>query len=326
MSDIEKCTIVVVVRDRFSTTKKCLDHIIRNTPEPYEFIAVMDGAPANVQSELKKDFEGKVRFLFGPRLLNPSESRNVGLREVKTRLAMLMDNDVFVRPGWLAPLIRCLNETGAAMVVPIVLDEENEIHTAGNDLYITYKNGQAFGCKELRYGRQAFYENCNLKREPTGYGELHCQLVVAETARKLGVYDEKLREVGEVDSGLTWAKAGCTMWFEPASVVYFYYPVRITHVEDIPPFLFKWDTAAIAAGYEHFKKKWNIDITEGGRWLDFLVILNAKLGLVPRMFPSRFGLFLDECGYQIKSWFGIPRKLLRALKAQLLGYGEWFKK
>ena len=82
------------------------------------------------------------------------------------------------------------------MVVPIVLDGEHEIHTAGNSLFVTYRNEKAYGCKELRYGRQSYFEGCNLRREKTDYGELHCQLVVAETARKLGVYDEKQRGRG----------------------------------------------------------------------------------------------------------------------------------
>jgi glycosyltransferase involved in cell wall biosynthesis len=319
----EKCTIIVVVRDRFSTTTHCLDAILKNTPEPHEIVAVLGGVPDSLQNKWTGLYGGKVRFLFGPHLLNPSQSRNTGLREAKTRLAVLLDNDVYVRPSWLTPLIERLNKTNSAMVVPLVLDEEEEVHTAGNDLFITYRNGEAFGCKELRFGGQAFFGTCNLKAKTTDYGELHCQLVDVQTALRLGVYDEKLREVAEVDSGLIWAKAGCTMFVEPQSVVHFDYPLRITRAEDIRPFIFKWDTAAIAESYAHFKTKWGMDITEGGKWKEFLVFLNSKLGFFPRLFPSPLGIALDSCYRNFRRFLDAPHRWYTAFKARRLGRGLW---
>jgi glycosyltransferase involved in cell wall biosynthesis len=325
MVQTEKCTIVVVTRDRFSLTVSCLDALLQNTPEPCEILAVLGGAPVSIQKTLAARYDDKVRFIYGSRLLNPSESRNIGLTESKTRLAILMDNDVLVRPNWLSPLISCQNETGAAMIVPLVLDDEHSIHTAGNDLYITYKDGQSYGCKELRYGNHVFYDSCSLKRERTDYGELHCQLVDVEIARRLNVYDNKLREVAEVDSGLSWAKAGCAMWFEPSAVVHYKIPTRITRVEDIRPFLFKWDTAAIVESYDYFKKKWRMDIGDGGKWPRFLVMFNAKLGFLPRWFPSRAGLFLDECLCRARALVRGSGRLLGGLKARMLGSGQWVK-
>ena len=45
---MEKCTIIVDARDRFSTTTKCLDTLLANTPEPHDLIVVMGGAVAFV--------------------------------------------------------------------------------------------------------------------------------------------------------------------------------------------------------------------------------------------------------------------------------------
>ena len=318
-----ECTIVVVLRDRFSTTTRCLESLIRNTSEAYELLVVMGGVPERLRKNWSTRFGDRVRWLFEPKLLNPSEYRNIGLRETRTRLAVLMDNDVYVHPGWLEPLIQCQAETGAAMVVPIVLDTEHEIHTAGNSLFVTYRNGKAYGCKELRYGSQSYFEGSNLRREKTDYGELHCQLVVAETARTLGVYDEKLREVAEVDSGLIWANAGSEMWFEPKSVVSFHYPTRISHAEDIPPFLFKWDTRAIVEGYRYFENKWQMDITEAGKWPEYLVFLNSRVGLFARMFPNAFGICLDRACQELRGVLALPVKLLRSLRAHILQRGAW---
>ena len=44
-------------------------------------------------------------MVFESRFLNCSEARNTGLKLATTRLSICMDNDVFVRPGWLPPLV-----------------------------------------------------------------------------------------------------------------------------------------------------------------------------------------------------------------------------
>ena len=111
--------------------------MVRNTAEPYALLVVMGGVPEHLKQNWRARFGDQVRWLFEPTFLNPSEYTNIGLREIRTRLAVLMENDVYVHRGWLEPLIQCQAEIGAAMVVPIVLDKEDEIHTAGNSLFVT---------------------------------------------------------------------------------------------------------------------------------------------------------------------------------------------
>lgn len=290
---MEKVTIVVAARDKFSTTNRCLDTILAHTPEPFDLFVVIGGAPKSCQEEWVHRFSKAAHFIFHDKFLNQSESRNIGLREAKTRLAVLMDNDVYVRPNWLEPLLQCERESGAVMVVPVILETENKIHTAGNDLYISYRNGSAFGHKNLRFNRKPFYENTNLKRQPTDYGELHCQLVQVEPTIRLNVFDENFREVGEVDSGLVWAKGGYVIWFEPASVVHYHKDAEIRR-EDIGFFAWRWDMHAILEGYRYFERKWGMDITESGLFQLFLVNINSCLGMVARAFPSDFGLACDR--------------------------------
>ena len=88
-------------------------------------------------------------MVFEPRFLNCSEARNIGLKLATTRLSVCMDNDVFVRPGWLPPLLRCENETSAGLVVPLILEDERHIHCAGYDMFVTKKGGRSFVGKVL---------------------------------------------------------------------------------------------------------------------------------------------------------------------------------
>ncbi len=320
---MEKTTLVVTVRDRFSTTQRCLDALLKHTELPYDLLVVFGGTPPGMQADLTTRYGDKAQFTFQEGLMNPAQSRNLGLRMAKTRLAVLIDNDVYVRPGWLESLVRCQQETGAAMVVPIVLETEHVIHTAGNDLLITHKDGVAYAQKVLRYCKQELYEDSNLKRCPTDYGELHCQLVDVEAALRSEVFDERLREAGEVDSGLSWAKGGCSMWFEPASTVFFDFPGRIDQVEDIRPFIFKWDMDAIREGYDYFRNKWDLDITECGHWIEYNTHLNNKLGLLSRLWPSKAALAVDNASYACRRVFSWPVVLWRRFKNRLFGYDRW---
>lgn len=318
----EPVAIVVVLRDRFSPTFKCLQILEKNTPEAHETIALLPTAPEKLKSELSAAFP-KTRFVFGPQLQNPAELRNAGLRLSAHRLAVLMDNDVFVRPGWLSAMVRCQSETGAAMVMPLILESSTRIHTAGNELLFTYKDGVKYGQKVLRYAKLTHWKDTELKRAPVDYAELHCQLVVRETALRLGVFDEALREVGEVDSGLTWAKAGEKMFFEPTSVVQYDFPERITHYEDVRPYLYKWDMREILKGYEYFKQKWGMDIGECGAWKHFNIVFLNNVGFLSRLWPVPLTLLVDNAYHGAKQAIEIPFEGWRSLKKASSGFYKW---
>ena len=313
----EKCTVCVVLRDRFSTTFRCLDDLIKNTPEPYELIVILGSVPAGIRRTLEKKYGHKARFLFEKKFLNQAQYRNIALRETQTPLVAILDNDVYVRPGWLQPLIECLRRTNAGFVVPLILEEPNLIHAAGNDLLTTYKDGKPYGQKALRYAKIAYYDSCDLKPSLTDYGELHCQLLQAEPARRLDIFDEKLHEQTEVDSGLLVKKGGYSMWFEPASVVHFDFPDRITRAEDIRPFKFKWDMAMTVESMEYLRQKWEVDFTEGSAFSHFSAFLNQKLGLWSRLFPSRPSMAVDNAYHALRGVTGFPLVLWRKLKGRV---------
>ena len=322
----EACAIVVSTRDRFSSTSECLDRLLAHTPETHDIMVVAGGASERTRNLWRDRFGNRVRFIFEPHFLNQAQARNIGLRAVTCRFAVVMDNDVFVRAGWLRELLECQRDTGAVMVVPLILEAEQRIHAAGNSLYITYESGRPFGHKELRFYGMPYVESSNLKRERVDYGELHCQLVEVEPTLRLRAFDEKILEVGEVDSGLTWAKAGHTMWFTPSSVVHYRLGGPIT-VEDIRLFEWRWNMRSILKGYLYFERKWGLDITEQGRFRSFLFHYNSQLGLLSRLFPSTKALRLDNglarlFGAAVKP-FSAPRSLLSNLQAWRIGYFDW---
>lgn len=319
----ERCSVIVVPRDRFSPTIPCIEALLRNTPEPHELILVMGGAPERLEAELRSRYGGRAKLILEKRFLNPAEGRNLGLRASTCALAAIVDNDVVVRPGWLSALLRCQAETGADMVVPLILEAPTVIHTAGNDFYINEKAGKKHIHKVLRYMKKPFHDASNLQRQPTDYGELHCQLVTVQKALSLGVYDEKLREVGEVDSGLIWKRAGCPMWFEPASVVVYEKPSALTEPEDVRYFTWRWDMKAILEGYRHFERKWGMDVQGQGSFKFFLADLQNEAGWLVRACPCRATLAIDRVLRTVRRQLQNSLKSWGRMRAWALGFREW---
>ncbi len=207
------------------------------------------------------------------------------------------------------------------MVVPLVLEGDDRIHTAGNDLFITHENGAAFGSMELRFHNKKVCETTNLTRRDVDFGEVHCQLFVVDDALRLAIHDERLREGTDIDSGLILAKAGRKMVFEPRSVVYLHYSHLVKHAMDVPLHRWKWDIPAVMASYRHIHEKWNIDVGgPRGHFKRYLVDVNSRVGPLTQLYPAPLTIYLDRLGRYLVDRMPTPAALRRRFTAWRVGY------
>lgn len=301
-SAVEKVTIVVMPRDKFSTMENCLDAIFKNTAQPIDVWVLSGGTPKLSQKKWQKKYANMVQFTFFPEFKNGADLRNWALKKITTRLAAFVDSDVYVRPGWLEPMVRCQKETGAAMVTPVILDRDDRIHTAGNDLFIVEDEGRSYASMELRFQHLKYTGKSNLIRRETAFCEMHCQLVLVEIAHQFDIFDASLREFQEMDSGLTLWRHGHKMMFEPKSVVYLFYEQRLAHAEDIRYHMWKWDMVAMHAGFKHFKTKWGLDINPDNMFDRYLRAVNKRVGYFSQRWPSRIAVWLDTLNHNVKNW------------------------
>lgn len=317
------CTVIVSARDRFSPTAACLENLFAVTPEPVDYILVLGGAPGSFNREMETRYGARVRVILSDRFLNCAQARNLGLRAAATKLAACLDNDVYPRAGWLAPLLACQEETGAGLVVPLMLEDQHTIHTAGSRLLVTHKDGKPFAAKVLPFYKHDVHEGTNLKREPSDYGEMHCQLVEVRAALALGVLDERVQEGEELDSGLAWKKGGREIWFEPESVVVYDFPLRLHDPIDIPIFKWRWSIPNLIPGYKVMHEKWGMDMTELGYFKYFLMRVNGLLGVLPRVWPTRTALVIDNALGRFARLTTLPGRAWSHLRAWSAGYYDW---
>lgn len=319
-------TIVFNARDQWSCTDVSLDLLCRNSPSDVPILAVIGGAPERLKHAWQRDHGHRVDFVWVDRFLNQAEARNIGLRQIETPLAAVIDNDTFTRPGWLEPLLACRRETQAAVVVPLLLERPRRIHCIGCDLYITTQGGKQFGHKILRFHGFPYADGCNQVRKQTDYGELHCMLVEVAPTLDLVAFDEQIIEVGEVDSGLTYQTAGLTQFVEPASVVHFVEDAPL-HAQDLDLYTWRWDMQRVRDGYEYFERKWGFDISEHGNFRHFLYQRNARVGLLTRSLPTeatfKLERLMQRAVLKARNLLQLPDTAWFRLRARQLNYEAW---
>lgn len=262
-------TIVVAPRERFSFTRESLESIYDYTEIPFKLVYVDGGSPLKIRRYLEERARQKgFQLIRTDYYLSPNQARNLGLSEVGTKYVVFIDNDVVVTPGWLNPLVRCAQDTGATVVSPLICQGtpvHEEVHCAGGEsgIMLETKGDQdrrRIIEKIYKQGRRVADVRDQLQRQPTGLAEFHCMMVRTQIFEQVGMLDEALMNTKEhVDFCMTVAEAGGTVYLEPASVVT-YVPGPPLEWTDIPFYMLRWSDAWELASLQRLRDKW--DLTE----------------------------------------------------------------
>jgi len=260
-------TIAVVPRERFSYTRASLEALYRHTSSPFRLVYVDGGSPARVRRYLESAARDR-RFdlIRSDGYLAPNRARNLALAQARTKYTVFVDNDVIVSPGWLPPLVRCAEETNAAVVGPLICESlplHSTIHFAGGDSHIDVVERQGRVERHivetiLRQGQRIADVRDELRRAQTEAAEFHCMLVRTSVFDQVGPFDEALLSVREnVDFCMLVTRAGGQVWFEPASIVTYaaYAPLALS---DIPFYLLRWNNSWTLTSLHRLRDKWEL--------------------------------------------------------------------
>ena len=256
-------TIVVVLRERFSLTERSLSSLHQNTQCPFRLVYVAGKPPARTLRYLKNESEEKGFVLITTEQhISPNQARNLGLKEVKTKYVVFIDNDALVAPGWLEALVECAEETGAWVVGPLCLIGELSagiIHVAGGNLHFKDESGL-----KVLYDEQYLFNTPvrevkdRLTRKRWDYVEFHCALVRTDAFQSVGKLDEELYSVHEhIDFCLRVKQAGGAVYVEPKAIVT-YIPSPPYDWTDLPYFMLRWSEEWNSATANHFCDKWGV--------------------------------------------------------------------
>lgn len=266
-----RITIVVTQRERFSGSRESLESIYEHTELPFRLIYVDGNSPEPIREYLEAESRNRGFVLIRTGYyLFPNQARNIGLARADTKFVVFVDNDVIVTPGWLDSLVACADETGAAVVAPLVCigrPLHENLHNGGGRILIaeegegaararTFRNEDNHG--GTRYDGKVSLLRDGIHRSQWDYVEFHCMLVRREMFASTGPLDEALMSTREhIDFCMTVTRSGGAIYMEPGSLV--------TYVPDLPEksdlefFMLRWSDKWHYASMERFGKKWGFD-------------------------------------------------------------------
>ena len=256
-------TIVVTQRERFSAGAESLASIFANTPEPFELIYVDGGSPPSCRAHIEQESSRHgFRLVRRDRYLTQNQARNLALPLVDTPYVCFVDNDMIAFEGWLAPLVRCAEETGAGVVGPLygihTRAEGHRVHTTGSRFDVTEGRVRRYNYRVQQEGLALDDPHLPSERSPCEQVEFHCMLVRTDVMRSVGGLDEGLRSsLDHVDVCLSVAAAGGSIWCEPASVISYLQPPPFAW-SDMPFFMLRWSEGWNRLSCRHFGQKWGV--------------------------------------------------------------------
>jgi GT2 family glycosyltransferase len=264
-------TVIVAPRERFSVARASLDSILADRTTPFELVYV-DGASPRPLRRYLRDAAGRHGFTLLTRdhFLAPNHARNLGLSLVQTKYVIFIDNDVVVSRGWVAPLISCAEESGAAIVSPLICQGQpmhSIIHCGGGvcELRETARDGRMRRrlIEQIRLqGISVEEARPKLKRGPTALAEFHCMMVRTDFLRALGGLDNELLNTREhLDLCLLAKARGESIWLEPGSVVTYLHDAPLK-LSDVHYYMLRWCDDWERRSLVRIRDKWQL--SEGG--------------------------------------------------------------
>lgn len=311
-------TVVVVPRERFSTSERALESLLAHAPRPFPLVYVDGNSPARTAGYLRRRAgEEAFTLVRSDRYLSPNQARNLGLAHAHTRYVVFLDNDCIVSPGWLDALAACAEETGAWVVGPLYFEGDPSrevVHVAGGSMEVVEDGARRlFRTVHTLQGTRLADVPEPLVRRECDFVEFHCMLVRRDVFDRLGPLDERLLSTREhLDLCLGVQSAGGSVWFEPASRVTYTTPPPLAW-SDIPYFVRRWSEAWNSVSLHRFYDKWgfhkDFEVRLRTTAARRLVVLQPVRNVIRRLLGRRAARYLDRALLELER--PINRMLVR---------------
>lgn len=257
-------TIAFVPRETVSQTLECLERLIELTPRPYDLVAVVAGYPADLVAAIRQRVENVDGHLIEfPHYVTPNEARNAALASSSSRYIVFVDHDVHVAENWLAPLVACARETGAAIVSPLIFERKpllTYLHMVGGEAGVDPLPSGLNAYRDIHHHAHKTVSSVGepITRHPTGLAEFHTVLVETQWLAGVGGLDPKLLSVSEHwDMCIAAQRTGRSIYVEPDSKVT-YVPVSRVTPQDARWFAVRWSKAWSEDSLSHLARKYDI--------------------------------------------------------------------
>lgn len=212
--DTSILAIGIISCDRGSLTQRCLDSIRACTRTPYRIYLLDNGSSDEQILRLLDEWEASpdVTLFRLPENLGPSAGRNTILRDALARheLFAMLDNDIVVLDGWDQAARKAL-AAGFDAIQPKLLKKGGTIVDRGP----TDPAPEPWCVYPVWIGMNSPRDAPEVSRRRTNATFGGTSILRAEIYRRVGLYDERLWVVEDIELGFRAAAAGFRFGYEP---------------------------------------------------------------------------------------------------------------
>ncbi|WP_410769284.1 glycosyltransferase family 2 protein [Fontibacillus sp. BL9] len=236
-------SIIILTKNRLELTKRCVESVLRHTPERYEFVFVDNGSDDGTPEYLKS--LGNSNVICNERNLGFAGGVNQGLGVAKGNFILLLNNDTVVTPNWLGGLMACFERDGS-----IGIAGPQSYHVAPIQRVNDGGPGSLDELDEYAEHRKCLYaEKGFYAHKLTGF----CMLMTTRVLERIGGFDERFYpgNYKDDDFSIRARVGGYRLWV--AEDVYVHHEGHGTF-RDLG---FNYRASSLENA-ERFRKKWNV--------------------------------------------------------------------
>lgn len=126
---VKKVSLIVLTYNNIDLTKKCLESIVENTTyRNYEVIVVDNFSTDGTQDYLISKYNqyGNFKIILNEDNLGFAAGNNIGLTAATGDVLIIINNDTYVAPYWLEPIVKALDSPEVGLVCPVTNNIGNE--------------------------------------------------------------------------------------------------------------------------------------------------------------------------------------------------------
>lgn len=227
--------------ERFSPFAKSVDELYKNIDIPFNLIVVEGNAPECIRVALEKRQRQhrNITIVYSRHRPSITGAINLAIPHVKTKYALIMDNDVRVPKGAAAALIESAEQSGAEIIVPKNCFVEREILKA--------------------------QEGATTSDAPEGMRSLgirSCFLISNSAIAKMGRLDEEVSPfTAGADITLMAQEKGIRISSNTEACMEASVEGPIKAV-DAELFTFQWNRVRTSNSLKHFRDKWGVELLD----------------------------------------------------------------
>jgi GT2 family glycosyltransferase len=268
---IDLTSIVIISAERGNDTKRCVESIFQNTPEPFEIILSDVGSTRETRKIITalEDTHKNLHVIYNKQSTGTTGQRNQGIYFSRGEYLALMDNDVLVLPGWLKHLKETaakderIGLVGAKLLKP----EIDNVYYCGCHTITLEKKGKVYGIGLTKSGQMANlhrYDSLVMRGGEVPWYTTTVLLAKRKVLFEFGGFDDMVDGKGifianeDKDLSLNIRKAGYKIYYCPDSEAIHNHDYSKVDRKDSYHKRYRLRMEQIAKDTAYFLSKWNI--------------------------------------------------------------------